>query len=143
MNHCINNERDRLAGALGRVNAGQSVNAYEEKLRAERDAQVAHQEQCIGHTDSAGGAEALRYVRVPVEVPACNSFEAALHHVRRGGRVTRAGWNAGGQHVQSQFPDKASRMTAPYLVLKNAQGDLVPWVPSQGDLFATDWALLP
>lgn len=34
-------------------------------------------------------------------------------------------------------------MSAPYLVLKNAQGGFLPWAPSQGDVFATDWALLP
>jgi hypothetical protein len=60
-----------------------------------------------------------------------------------GRRVTREGWNAAGQWVAAQRPDEHSKMTAPYLYLRNAQGQLVPWVPSQGDLFATDWAVLP
>jgi hypothetical protein len=42
-----------------------------------------------------------------------------------------------------QIPDKGSKMSRPYLYLKNAQNEMVPWVPSQGDLFASDWAALP
>lgn len=34
-------------------------------------------------------------------------------------------------------------MTAPYLVLRNSQGGYLPWVPSQGDIFARDWAMIP
>lgn len=83
-------------------------------------------------------------ITTTVEVPARYSFGAALdamHHERA--RITRAGWNARGQYVELQVPDKGSRMTLPYAVLRNANGDLVPWVPSQGDLFANDWAILP
>ena len=90
-----------------------------------------------------GYADRPRTIRTSIEVAAHHDFSTALRHVFSGDRATRAGWNAGGQHVEVQMPDKASRMSVPYLVLKNAQGDLVPWVPSQGDLFATDWALLP
>lgn len=82
-------------------------------------------------------------IKTVVEVPATRNFSDALQHAMFGSRITRAGWNAGGQHVEAQYPDKGSRMSTPYLVLKNAQNELVPWVPSQGDLFASDWALLP
>ena len=84
-----------------------------------------------------------RTVSVTVEVKAVRNFADALMHVMSGKRITRAGWNAGGQHVKAQFPDKLSTMPVPYLVLKNSQNEFVPWVPSQGDLFANDWALLP
>lgn len=88
--------------------------------------------------------EAPRTIRAVVNVRANLSLEDVLGAVKLGGqRATRAGWNAGGQHIESQHPDKGSRMSAPYLVLKNAQSELVPWVPSQGDLFARDWAILP
>jgi hypothetical protein len=82
-------------------------------------------------------------VHVTVELKATRNFADALMSAMAGYRVTRAGWNAGGQYVEAQFPDKSSRMGAPYLVLKNSLGVLVPWVPSQGDLFANDWAFLP
>lgn len=82
-------------------------------------------------------------VRVTVDIKATRNFADALMVALSGRRITRAGWNAGGQYVEAQFPDRQSKMGAPYLVLKNAQGLLVPWVPSQGDLFANDWAFMP
>lgn len=84
-----------------------------------------------------------RTITATVEVRASAGFCEALNAALDGRRITRAGWNAGGQFVRSQHPDKGSMMTAPYLVLKNAQNGLVPWVPSQGDIFANDWAILP
>ncbi|MDG0795656.1 DUF2829 domain-containing protein [Pectobacterium punjabense] len=68
-------------------------------------------------------------------------FSDALLWLKEGKRVCRAGWNGKGQWVEmvrcevyQNFP------TAPYLGLKNAQDVFVPgWVPSMGDLMATDW----
>jgi hypothetical protein len=82
-------------------------------------------------------------VRATVDVPAHHPFAVALSAVQQGHRITRRGWNGANQYVAAQFADKHSKMSAPYLYLKNAQNDLVPWVPSQGDLFAHDWAILP
>lgn len=83
-------------------------------------------------------------ITTTVEVSANHSFGAALDAMRHERvRITRAGWNVPGQYVELQRPDKHSRMTLPYAVLRNSNGDLVPWVPSQGDLFANDWAVLP
>lgn len=84
-----------------------------------------------------------RTVRVAIEVAANRDFSAALWEAKSGHRITRAGWNASGQYVTAQHPDKGSKMGLPYLYLKNAQNEFVPWVPSQGDLFANDWAILP
>lgn len=78
-----------------------------------------------------------------VEVRADRCFADALMAAMDGQRITRRGWNGPNQYVTSQHPDRGSKMTRPYLCLKNAQNDLVPWVPSQGDLFAHDWAVLP
>ena len=69
------------------------------------------------------------------------SFDQALVALKMGDRITREGWNCLGQWVKMQAPDYYSKMTRPYLYLKNAQDDLVPWVPSQGDLFAEDWEM--
>lgn len=94
--------------------------------------------------DTEGCAEAQRpTVDTHVRVPADKPFEHALDACKDGRRITRAGWNAAGQCVEAQYPNRESRMTLPYLVLRNAQGGFVPWAPSQGDLFATDWAILP
>jgi len=107
----------------------------------------------IGHAGAAGGFSDAAMgqqqrapdptVRVTVDLKAVRNFADALLSAQAGYRVTRAGWNAGGQHIEAQYPDGYSKMGVPYLVLKNAQGLLVPWVPSQGDLFANDWAVLP
>jgi len=66
-------------------------------------------------------------------------FSDALLALKRGARLARAGWNGKGQWVQAQYPDEHSKMQLPYLYLHNAHGQLVPWVPSTGDLFAVDW----
>lgn len=90
-----------------------------------------------------GCTEAPRTIRTAIDVRADSHFERALGLCKDGARITRAGWNASGQYVEVQYPDKGSRMSLPYLVLKNAQNELVPWAPSQGDIFAHDWAVLP
>lgn len=111
--------------------------------------QAAQQGTLAGGTACAQSAsygstpDRQRTISTTVEVPAVYGFDAALRNLKQGQRITRAGWNGRGQHVEMQMPDKHSRMTAPYAVLRNNNGDLVPWVPSQGDLFANDWALLP
>lgn len=69
------------------------------------------------------------------------SFSSALIALKNGATVRRQGWNGAGQSVNAQFPDAHSKMQVPYLYLQNAQGQLVPWVPSQGDLFAEDWII--
>jgi hypothetical protein len=99
---------------------------------------------CEGVTGAAQGyAEAPRTITATVEVAARFRFGEALDACIHGQRITRAGWNGAGQYVTAQYPDKHSKMTQPYLVLRNAQNELLPWVPSQGDLFARDWAVLP
>lgn len=67
------------------------------------------------------------------------SFSAALELVKVGRKFARKNWNAKNQWIAAQYPDSNSKMQCPYLYLKNAQDKLVPWVPSTGDLFATDW----
>lgn len=69
------------------------------------------------------------------------TFEAAWTQAKQGGYIARAGWNGKNQFVTVQAPDENSKMTEPYAFLKNARGGLVPWIPSQGDLFACDWTV--
>lgn len=67
------------------------------------------------------------------------TFADALHEAFNGNTISRSGWNGKGQWVGVQYPDSNSKMDEPYLYLCNTSGKLVPWVPSQGDLFAGDW----
>ena len=66
----------------------------------------------------------------------------AVDKLREGFRVCRSGWNGKGMWLHVQLPDEHSRMTEPYVYMKNAQGGLIPWLASQGDLLAEDWELV-
>lgn len=70
------------------------------------------------------------------------TFSEALTWLKNGYKVARAGWNGKGQWVKLQLPDENSKMTEPYLYIKNAQDGLVPWLASQGDLLAADWMIV-
>ena len=59
-----------------------------------------------------------------------------------GDKVRRAGWNGKGMRLELQVPDAHSKMTLPYVFMKTAQGDLVPWLCSQTDLLADDWEVV-
>jgi hypothetical protein len=66
-------------------------------------------------------------------------FGWALEQLHDGCHVCRAGWNGKGMWLALQVPDKFSKMTLPYIFMKTAQGDLVPYLASQTDILATDW----
>ena len=63
----------------------------------------------------------------------------AVKELRDGRRVARSGWNGKGMWLELQLPDSDSKMTLPYVFMRTAQADLVPWLCSQTDLLATDW----
>jgi len=69
------------------------------------------------------------------------NFEEALSRLKKKCRVSRAGWNGKGMYVQLQAPDDHSRMSLPYLFMRTASGEFVPWVASQTDILADDWEL--
>ena len=68
------------------------------------------------------------------------NFGEALGSLRIGQKVARSGWNGKGMWLALQVPDQNSKMTLPYIYMKTAQGDLVPWLASQTDLLSDDWA---
>jgi hypothetical protein len=57
-------------------------------------------------------------------------------------RVTRPGWNGKGMWLALQIPDDHSKMTRPYVYMRTADEQLVPWLASQTDLLTTDWMLV-
>ena len=69
-------------------------------------------------------------------------FSAALIEIKSGHKLSRKGWNGPNQYVCLQRPDKFSKMTLPYVYIRNAQQELVPWLVSQGDLLADDWVVV-
>lgn len=69
------------------------------------------------------------------------SFGQALEELKEGKRVTRKNWNAKGMWLALQVPDAHSKMQRPYIYIKTANDELVPWVASQSDLLENDWLL--
>lgn len=67
------------------------------------------------------------------------TFSDALEALKGGSRMTRNGWNGRGMWIALQRPDAHSKMTLPYIYMKTATGDLVPWLASQTDILAEDW----
>jgi hypothetical protein len=111
---------DRLAGAADRYAAGAAIGG---QLGEKQD-----QDQ---------------FVTLSLQVMANLNFAYAIGAAMRGHRITRRGWNAAGQYVFRHHPDKRSELREAFMAIKNAQGIFVPWVPSQGDMAAQDWAIIP
>ncbi len=90
----------------------------------------------------------------------CLTFSTALLFLNEGRRLARDGWNGKGMWIALQrgYPDgipinaNTAQATGlaegavcrfrPYLMMFTAQGDFVPWVASQSDLLAEDWAVV-
>lgn len=69
-------------------------------------------------------------------------FGAALVELRAGQRVARSGWNGPGMWVALATPDETSLITQPFLYLRDARGNHVPWTISQTDALGQDWVVI-
>lgn len=87
-------------------------------------------------------------------------FEDALKELKAGKKVTNNNWNGEGMCLFMQIgypegvPANANTATAlgieegevikvaPYIMMQNAHGDLVPWLASQMDLFSDGWEVV-
>ena len=65
----------------------------------------------------------------------------AVKQMQAGNRVCRSGWNGKHMYLVLQVPDAHSKMTLPYVYMRTAQADLVPWLCSQTDLLSIDWQI--
>lgn len=72
------------------------------------------------------------------------NFGEALEHIKQVGsyKVCRAGWNGKGMWISVQRPDENSKMRCPYIYMKTAAGELVPWLASQTDMLCSDWEMV-
>ena len=66
------------------------------------------------------------------------TFEATLKAVKCGVRAKRGSWTK--KHIALSRGDE---FWTAYLYMTNATGDMMPWTPTQSDLFADDWELIP
>ena len=69
-------------------------------------------------------------------------FNTALEALKDGFRVYRHGWNGRDMWIKLQKPTTKSMMTLPYIFMKTANNDLVPWLASQTDILAEDWDIV-
>jgi Protein of unknown function (DUF2829) len=88
------------------------------------------------------------------------TFGLAIEALRKGLKVARSGWNGKGMWIVylKGYPDgiAINKNTAeatgqaegtvcafrPYLLLKSANGEFVPWAASQSDVLAEDWEIV-
>jgi len=66
----------------------------------------------------------------------------AVMLLRKKERVARKGWNGKEMYLEIQYPDINSEMSLPYIYMKTACGNTVPWLASQSDILAEDWVLV-
>lgn len=74
----------------------------------------------------------------------------AVNHMRHGHRMRRRGWNAsnlwvsfvpaGSVSIPQKFGDGLN--TLPFLAMKTAQDEIVPWLASHTDILADDWEMV-
>ncbi len=80
------------------------------------------------------------------------NFSEALTKIKQGTKVQRAGWNGKGMWIALRGPQQIrvgevfelikAPMTLPYIYMKTADDQYVPWLASQTDILAEDWSLL-
>ncbi len=70
------------------------------------------------------------------------TFGTAIKEMHNGEKVARGGWNGKGMWIAIQNPEEHSKMTLPYIYMKTADNNLVPWLASQTDMLATDWDIV-
>lgn len=93
----------------------------------------------------------------------CNdmSFGLAIEVLKQGKKVARVGWNGKGMHLFlinsatlltnnkayttkdtiSETKIKATEL-CPFICMKTAQGNVVPWLASQTDVLSEDWQII-
>lgn len=70
------------------------------------------------------------------------NFGQTIEKLKEGKKVARKGWNGKGMWIRIQVPTEKSKMTLPYIYMKTADDNLVPWLASQTDILAEDWKIV-
>ena len=85
----------------------------------------------------------------------CNqNFSEALENLKQGEKLQRSGWNGKDMWIALSEPNEKSAsgihsyinadepfQTLPFIVMKTADGKLVPWLASQTDILADDYII--
>ena len=72
------------------------------------------------------------------------SFSLALDALKHGRKVARVGWSGKDMWIKALYPAAGeSLMSQPYMYMRTADDQFIPWLCSQADMFAEDWILIP
>lgn len=77
-------------------------------------------------------------------------FGMALNAIKSGGLAARTGWNGKGMWIGLCREWNGSGLNVegsdfrmlPFIYMRTAQADLVPWLASQTDMLADDWLVI-
>jgi len=75
-------------------------------------------------------------------IATCSSDYKGSDSPHSGHSWSRRRWNGPGQFIQLAQPDVLDIMTFPFVFIHTVQGCYIPWLPSQGDMLATDWYIV-
>ena len=78
------------------------------------------------------------------------TFGDAIHFLKRGKKLARAGWNGKGMWLKLVHADLADTVAfqhaalgpLPWIGVKTAGEHFVPWLASQTDVLAEDWQIV-
>lgn len=87
------------------------------------------------------------------------TFGLAVEALKKGAKVARAGWNGKGMFLYyvpaAAYPAQRNTLSTmvgvfpndmvpycAYIAMKTAQDNVVPWLASQSDVLASDWAIV-
>lgn len=85
------------------------------------------------------------------------TFSEALSEIKSGNRVARSGWNGKGMFIflvpgstfvvnrpplLGIYPEGESINYHAHIDMRTADGTIVPWLASQTDMLANDWAIV-
>ena len=80
------------------------------------------------------------------------SFSDAVRYLKRGLKVARKGWNGKGMYLflspalgcqmYKEYTGNDINDLQPFIVMKAADGTLVPWLASQTDVLSEDWVFI-
>jgi hypothetical protein len=76
------------------------------------------------------------------------TFGLAIEALKKGHKVARAGWNGKGMFLflvpgSTIYPEGTTINYCPHIDMKTADEKVVPWLASQTDVLADDWAIVP
>lgn len=134
----LDNRRRNLREATSSQNAANSTSREGSSSRFKGVTWDKSRDKWMAAIASGGASRTLG--RFDKEEDAARAYDEAAREIH--GAFARLNFPEQRMWIKLQEPDEHSKMTLPYIYMRTAQGDLVPWLTSQTDILATDWEVL-